>query len=809
MPTATLAADETTLCEGSSTTLTATVTNTDSIFWYADGIELIAERGKTNITVSPTATATYKVKTMNTDTVSDVFVKGAAATTSQIAVGDIVTTDNLLVKPADWAIASAAPYNKTALGVVYHVSDTLTRIVTLNENASVPWGFNVTDIPGVPSYTQAAAEADFSGQSNTAAILAYNTSSGTNLNASQCAAVWAAGQDGYLPACGELKTVMNNINTVNNTLYTISGTQISNDRFWSSSEYFSEFAWSVYYSGLVYFGTKGGSRRARAVVALSTVYLFNNLTISCEAEAEQTVYVGTLPTISLAADETTLCEGSSTTLTATVTNTDSIFWYADGTELIAERGKTNITVSPTATATYKVKAMNTDIIYKGAVATTSQIAVGDIVTTDNLLVKPADWAIASAAPYNKTALGVVYHVSDTLTRIVTLNENASVPWGFNVTDIPGVPSYTQAAAEADFSGQSNTAAILAYNTSSGTNLNASQCAAVWAAGQDGYLPACGELKTVMNNINTVNNTLYTISGTQISNDRFWSSSEYFSEFAWSVYYSGLVYFGTKGGSRRARAVVALSTVYLFNNLTISCEAEAEQTITVHPVFDMPTVVDTVCFAENYTEYGWSINTADSIADTYLYERKEQTIHGCDSIVNLQLTIIPEVIVNPTYDITVCNGALISTTFTTSTIGNGTMIYAWTNDNTSIGLAASGEGDIASFTATNTGIAPVTATIEVTPYFTYNGVECSGEAKSFTITVNYNPVIIASVVTTASCSTGADGVATVTVLNGVSEYSYSWNTNPVQTTQTAVNLPVGMHSVTVTDANGCSTTTTVE
>ena len=129
-----------------------------------------------------------------------------------------------------------------------------------------------------------------------------------------------------------------------------------------------------------------------------------------------------LPTVTIAADETTLCEGGSTTFTATVTNTDSIFWYADGAELTAERGKTSITVSPKATATYKLKAMNTDTIYyKGAAATTSQIAVGDIVTTDNLLVKPADWAIASAAPYNKTALGVVYHVSDTLTRIVTLN----------------------------------------------------------------------------------------------------------------------------------------------------------------------------------------------------------------------------------------------------------------------------------------------------------------------------------------------------------------------------------------------------
>ena len=49
-----------------------------------------------------------------------------------------------------------------------------------------------------------------------------------------------------------------------------------------------------------------------------------------------------------------------------------------------------------------------------------------------------------------------------------------------------------------------------------------------------------------------------------------------------------------------------------------------------------------------------------------------------------------------------------------------MTYTWTNDDTSIGLAASGTGDIASFTATNTGTAPVIATIVVTPHFE-NGV----------------------------------------------------------------------------------------
>ena len=64
-----------------------------------------------------------------------------------------------------------------------------------------------------------------------------------------------------------------------------------------------------------------------------------------------------------------------------------------------------------------------------------------------------------------------------------------------------------------------------------------------------------------------------------------------------------------------------------------------------------------------------------------------------------------------------------------------MTYSWTNDDTSTGLAASGTGDIASFTATNTGTSPVTATIVVTPHFENGTVTCDGPTKTFTITVN--------------------------------------------------------------------------
>ena len=45
---------------------------------------------------------------------------------------------------------------------------------------------------------------------------------------------------------------------------------------------------------------------------------------------------------------------------------------------------------------------------------------------------------------------------------------------------------------------------------------------------------------------------------------------------------------------------------------------------------------------------------------------------------------------------------------------GGCTYTWTNNTPGVGLAASGTGDIASFTAVNNGSSPVTATITATP-----------------------------------------------------------------------------------------------
>jgi large repetitive protein len=105
-----------------------------------------------------------------------------------------------------------------------------------------------------------------------------------------------------------------------------------------------------------------------------------------------------------------------------------------------------------------------------------------------------------------------------------------------------------------------------------------------------------------------------------------------------------------------------------------------------------------------------------------------------------ITVNPTPMVNAITNQVLCNNfPTTAVTFTSPTTG-GTIVYNWTNNTTSIGLAASGTGNIASFTATNTTQVPVVATITVTPSYTNAGVTCVGTPTTFTITVNPTPIV---------------------------------------------------------------------
>ena len=57
-------------------------------------------------------------------------------------------------------------------------------------------------------------------------------------------------------------------------------------------------------------------------------------------------------------------------------------------------------------------------------------------------------------------------------------------------------------------------------------------------------------------------------------------------------------------------------------------------------------------------------------------------------------------------------------------------------------------------------------------------------------------------TDASCRGGNDGQVTLVVTGGTMAYSYSWSNT--ETTQDITGLTAGTYTVTVTDANGCTT-----
>jgi hypothetical protein len=165
---------------------------------------------------------------------------------------------------------------------------------------------------------------------------------------------------------------------------------------------------------------------------------------------------------------------------------------------------------------------------------------------------------------------------------------------------------------------------------------------------------------------------------------------------------------------------------------------------------------------------------------------------------------PTARVNAITNQVLCNNfPTTAVTFTSPTTG-GTIVYNWTNNTTSIGLAASGTGNIASFTATNTTQVPVVATITVTPSYTNGGVTCVGIASTYTYTVNPTPIV-----TLAPFAAICKNAAPIT-LTGGSPVAGAGTTgvylvdNVAQTIFNPANYTPGLHNIVYVYTNvfGC-------
>ena len=96
-----------------------------------------------------------------------------------------------------------------------------------------------------------------------------------------------------------------------------------------------------------------------------------------------------------------------------------------------------------------------------------------------------------------------------------------------------------------------------------------------------------------------------------------------------------------------------------------------------------------------------------------------------------------VTVNPTIDIdpipsqVLCNGEdTLDIEFNSSTeniVEKHSPTYSWINDNTAIGLAEAGNGNIGA-TVTNNSVNQIVANISATSFYTLNEITCEGETE---------------------------------------------------------------------------------
>jgi hypothetical protein len=133
----------------------------------------------------------------------------------------------------------------------------------------------------------------------------------------------------------------------------------------------------------------------------------------------------------------------------------------------------------------------------------------------------------------------------------------------------------------------------------------------------------------------------------------------------------------------------------------------------------------------------------------------------------------------------CNGVSDGSATASGTGGTGTITYAWSN---------SGTG------ATVTGLSAGTYSVTAT--------DANGCTDSTSVVISEPTSIVASAVvdSNTTCNGSNDGGATASATGGTGAYTYSWSNSA--TTASITGVAAGTYSVTVTDANGCTDSSSV-
>ena len=201
------------------------------------------------------------------------------------------------------------------------------------------------------------------------------------------------------------------------------------------------------------------------------------------------------------------------------------------------------------------------------------------------------------------------------------------------------------------------------------------------------------------------------------------------------------------------------------------------------------------------------NGSTSSIDTVFYTFSISNVQCPVPNVTISVAVQPQITMNDIPNILVCPGQSINPVDFVSTPSGAT--FTWTNDNTAIGIAASGSGQISTWTApVNSTSNTLTGTITVSAQLN----DCPGVQDQFTVSINPIPDYNYSLNPTSGLScVGATADINGTVIP--SGTTIVWSGPGIVAGQGTGNITIntpGAYSIQMTDpGTGCSATEVVQ
>jgi hypothetical protein len=788
-PTVTTTTTSGTICSGNSTTITASGATTYS--WMPGSLS------GTTVTVSPATTTTYTVTGTSTGctatatrtiTVNPSPTVTATATSTSICAGSSTTlsasgatTYNWMPgnhNGANWTVTPAATTTYTVTGTSGGCTNTATVLIT------------VTPTPTVTTTTTGGTICSGNSTTITASgATTYNwmpgSLSGTTVTVSP-ATTTTYTVTGTSGGCSSTATQLITVNPSPTVTTTTTGGTICSGN-----------STTITASGATTYNWMPGSLSGTTVTvspASTTTYTVTGTSGGCSSTATQLITVNPTPTVTTTTTGGTICSGNSTTITASGATTYS--WMPGSLSGIT------VTVSPATTTTYTVtgtstgcSSTTTQLITVNPTPTVTTTTTGGTICSGNSTTITASGAttyswmpgslsgttvtVSPATTTTYTVTGTSTGCTTTATRTITVNPSPTVSATATSTSICAGSSTTLSASGAT-----------TYNWMPGNHNGANWTvtpAATTTYTVTGTSTGCSSTATQLITVNpnptvaatTTNATICAGSSTTLS-------ASGATTYTWMP--------GNLSGASQTLSPATTTTYSVTGTDANGCTGTDVVSITVNalPIVTASASNNTICIGNSITltasgasTYNWMPPNANgaSITDaplaTTTYTVTGTDVNGCINTANVSVAVNALPVVTATSSSSnICTGSSVTLT------ASGASTYNWMPPN-----------------ASGVSITDIPA---ATTSYTVTGTDVNGCINTATVSVTVNPLpdIVVSGDTLVCPGNAAN-------LNASGATTYSWM--PGSLTGNSVSVSPSSpttYSVTGTDANGCSNSSTI-